>query len=193
MEFVKRGSGKGDRLVLFPGAWNPPTRAHMAMAHGALAWGDAVVFTLPCAFPHKRFEGADLQQRLEWLRRVAAEEDRFWVALARGGLFVEMAREARQAGAQQVLILCGADAAQRIIEWDYGSRDPIERQLEEYELLVAPRTVQYRPPLALAAHVHPLSLDPAWREVSSTEVRTRRERGEHWEHLVPECLVPLLR
>ena len=59
------------RIALFPGAFNPPTVAHVAIALAAHTWASEVVWTLPRAFPHKGYEGADLHARLEMLRRLA--------------------------------------------------------------------------------------------------------------------------
>lgn len=187
MEF-RRDVPPGAALVLFPGAWNPPTSAHVALARAAQEREGPVVFVIPRAFPHKEFAGPGLETRLEWLLRLAAAMPRCGVAVSEGGLFIEMAREARAAlpGAGRVLLLCGRDAAERITGWPYREGDEIEKQLEEYELLVAPRRGVYVPPAHLAARIHPLAMPPEWDDVCSTEVRERIVRGEPWEHLVPE-------
>ena len=61
------------RVALFPGAWNPPTVAHLAIARAALTWSDEVVWLLPRAFPHKSFDGAPFEDRLHMLRRIAGD------------------------------------------------------------------------------------------------------------------------
>lgn len=187
MEFVCR-AGSGGSVALLPGAWNPPTRAHVAMAHAARQWAGEAVLVVPRSFPHKDFSGPGLEQRLAWLAQVAGGE--FSVAIAEQGLFIDMARECRAAtGAGRVFVVCGADAAERIVGWDYGAGDSIELQLEEYELLVAPRGCAYVPPAHLAGRIHALALGDGWHEVSSTEVRQRIRHGLSWAHLVPDAIV----
>jgi nicotinic acid mononucleotide adenylyltransferase len=193
MEFLRRGTALGaapaSAAALFPGAWNPPTRAHLALAEAALAHAAEVVFVLPRAFPHKSGDGPSPQARLAWLDAIAETNSSFSVALSEGGLFVEMAREFRRLRATpRVLLLCGSDAAHRIVNWSYGEGDPIARQLEEYELLVAPRPDDYRPPAPLAARVHTLDLPADYRLVSSTEARLRLERGEDARSLIPGAI-----
>ncbi|WP_321477223.1 hypothetical protein [uncultured Paludibaculum sp.] len=189
MEFLLAGAAALHTVALLPGAWNPPTLAHLAMSEAALSWADGAVLVLPRAFPHKAAEGAPLQQRAEWLVRVAQSRPGLSVAWSDGGLFVEMAREARQAtGAGRVLLVCGTDAAERIVGWDYGAGDCIDRQLEEYELLVAPRQSAYEPPAHLAPRIHTLRLGDGWHDVSSSEVRARIAAHMEWESLVPSEL-----
>lgn len=186
MEFLWRGGAGGGAVAVFPGAWNPPTLAHVAMAEAALKHALEVVLALACVMPHKRYEGPSFARRAEWLRAICAARRGFSAAVTEGGLFIEMAREARAAtGAARVLMVCGRDAAERIVNWDYGTGPSIERQLEEFELLVAPRGGPYTPPPALASRIHPLELPREWEDISSSEVRARRARGEPWRHLVP--------
>jgi nicotinic acid mononucleotide adenylyltransferase len=184
MEFLS-GGARGTTALL-AGAWNPPTRAHVAMARAALERADCAVLVLPRRFPHKGLEGAAFELRAEWLRLLAQPDARLGAAISEGGLFIEMAREARAAGAERVAVVCGSDAAERITGWDYGDGAPIEAQLREYELLVAPRPAVFVPPAELAGRIHALELEPGWEDVSSTEVRRRMEAGEPWEALVPE-------
>lgn len=186
MEFLCRGGEGGEAVAVFPGAWNPPTLAHMAMAEAALRYAPEVVLAMARAMPHKDYDGPPFEQRAEWLRAICAARRGFSAAVTAGGLFIEMAREARAAtGAARVLLVCGRDAAERIVNWDYGAGPSIERQLEEFELLVAPRGGAYSPPPALAARIHPLELPRDWEDVSSSSVRARRERGEPWRQFVP--------
>lgn len=187
MEFLWAGGASRDTIALLPGAWNPPTRAHLAMAEAALQWAEEAVLVLPRSFPHKAPEGAPLERRAEWLVALARTRPGLAVAWSEGGLFIEMAREARLAtGARRVLLVCGRDAAERIIGWDYGAGHSIEQQMREYELLVAPRQGVYVPPAHLAPCVHALDLGGGWHDVSSSEVRARIGAGEEWESLVPE-------
>ncbi|MBN9661236.1 MAG: hypothetical protein J0H49_23790 [Acidobacteria bacterium] len=186
MEFLWGGGLKRETVALLPGAWNPPTLAHLAMAEASLIWAEEAVLVLPRAFPHKAPEGAPLERRAEWLVALAGQRPGLAVAWSDGGLFIDMAREVRQAlNANRVLLVCGRDAAERIVGWDYGAGDSIDRQLEEYELLVAPRQGEYVPPAGLAARVHALHLGDGWHDVSSSEVRARMASGQEWASLVP--------
>jgi nicotinic acid mononucleotide adenylyltransferase len=179
--------------ALLAGAWNPPTRAHVEMARAALRVCDCAVLVLPRRFPHKGSDGAALELRAEWLRRIAEREERMAAAISEGGLFIEMAREARALGARRVMLACGADAAERIANWDYGDTGCFADQLEEYEMLVAPRAGVYVPAAEVAGKFQALELDGAWAEVSSTEVRRRMAAGEGWEDLVPEVILESVR
>src|SRR3981081_4256781 len=87
----------GARLGVLPGAFNPPTRAHLAMAQAALAVVDEVLFALPRGFPHKQYTGWEFETRLELLRAALNGNPRFSLASTEGGLFTEIAEEARSA------------------------------------------------------------------------------------------------
>lgn len=192
MDFVRRGRAAQHRIALLPGAWNPPTHAHLELARAALQREPApeeLVFILSRAMPHKQASGASEAQRVEWMLALAEQDPRFSVALSDGGLFIEMAREARRtSAAEEVAIVCGDDAAQRAIEWSYAAPDSIEQQLAEYELWVAPRGRIYEPPPPLRSRVHALGMPPDWHMVSSSEVRRRYARGLEWRSLVPPTL-----
>lgn len=145
---------------------------------------------LPGVFPHKRYEGVALEQRLEMVLAATTHEPRFSVAVSEGGLFLEIARECRAAYGEdtRLAFLCGRDAAERIIGWDYGDGPSIEEQLREFHLLVARRGGAYTPSAALRHAVRPLQLAGDFEEVSATEVRHRIASGEPWQHLVPEAI-----
>jgi nicotinic acid mononucleotide adenylyltransferase len=189
MEFIRRAERPGSVVALVPGAWNPPTRAHAALAAAALDYAEEAVFVLPRALPHKEFDGPPPAVRASWIAELTARDGRFSAALSEGGLFVEMAREARAAGAARVLVACGADAAERIVNWAYPAGEEIERQLEaEYEMLVAPRIVTWQPPERFKERLHWLRIDHAIAGISSTQVREAIARGGAWRELVPEEL-----
>jgi nicotinate-nucleotide adenylyltransferase len=182
------------KLAILPGAFNPPTRAHLAMADAALTMADEVLFALPRAFPHKEYTGSEFETRLEWLRTALAGYPRFSLAVTEGGLFIEIAQEARAvygAGAE-LFFLCGRDAAERIVGWDYGEGDGIHKQLESFALLVAARSGVYEPPPQIRNRVHGLALPPGFDEVSSSEVRRRVRAGELWRDLVPGSIADLI-
>jgi len=181
------------RLGIIPGTFNPPTVAHLALARAALAHVDEVIFVLPRVLPHKEFDDASFEQRMEMLHAATAGEPRFRVLPSRGGLFIEIARECRALQPDaQLLILCGRDAAERIVNWDYGEPGAFARMLDEFELLVAARHGQYDPPPEFRSRIHPLPM-PACDGVSATEVRRRIAASEPWEHLVPTAVAALAR
>jgi nicotinic acid mononucleotide adenylyltransferase len=84
--------------------------------------------------------------------------------------------------------ICGRDAAERIVNWDYGRPGVFEEMLGEFDLLVAPRQGSWRHPSVLE-----LSLPCDFDSVSATEVRQRIASGEPWEHLVPESIRAMAR
>ena len=178
------------KLAILPGAFNPPTRAHLAMADAALTMADEVLFALPRAFPHKEYSGSEFETRLGWLRAALAGYPRFSLAVTEGGLFIEIAQEARAlyGAGTELFLLCGRDAAERIVGWDYGEGDGIQKQLESFALLVAARAGVYEPPPQIRNRVHALALPSGLDEVSSSEVRRRIRAGEPWRDLVPESI-----
>ncbi|MBE0656532.1 MAG: hypothetical protein IH602_02525 [Bryobacteraceae bacterium] len=194
MEFVLRRTPAHRRLAVFPGAFNPPTRAHEAMALAALAHADEVVLTLAARMPHKQMASDEAARRLEWMRLLADCDQRVSVAMSDGGLFVEMAREARAAsGVDEVSIVCGRDAAERAIDWDYGDSPGFEDQLKEFNLLVAPRLGHITVTGPLIERVTLLDLDERLQSLSSTETRRLIEAGAQWHDFVPERIAGLLR
>jgi len=179
------------RIGVLAGAFNPVTRAHLALAEAAAVVVDEVVCVVPRAYPHKEFHGAGLEDRLEMLRRAGGP---YTVAVSDGGLFAEIARELRAAHPQaEIYFICGRDAAERVVNWNYGEPGAVERILEEFQLLVAERDGRYVPPEHLKHRVEHLPLPSSYDEISSTEVRRRIEVGEPWEHLVPDATVDLVR
>jgi len=182
------------KLAILAGAFNPPTRAHLGMADAALAIVDEVLFALPRAFPHKEYKGREFETRLEWLRAALAGHPRFSLAVTEGGLFIEIAREARAVygPSTELFLLCGRDAAERIVGWDYGEGDSIQKQLETFQLLVASRGGVYEPPPQIRDRVRSIALPPELDDVSSSELRRRIAAGEPWQDLAPESIVHLI-
>lgn len=198
MRFQRKAAGEPQCLAILAAAFHPVTRAHLALVDAALASrvAEEVLLVLPERFPHKEYGAVGVAQRVEMLEAVAASRPAVSVAISEGGLFLEIARECRQCypPSTRLRFLCGRDAAERIAGWEYGDHaPPIERQLEEYELLVAPRRGVYIPPAHLAAKIHTLRIGEEYDEFSSTEVRERIAGGRAWESLVPAELVARIR
>jgi nicotinate-nucleotide adenylyltransferase len=169
------------------GSFNPPTIAHIELALAGSRCVDLILFVVPRVFPHKEYSGATLEQRVEMLDAVSPAIPHA-IASTEQGLFIDIARECRDHYGTEVQLsfICGRDAAERILHWDYGRAGVVEEMLREFELLVAPRGGYFSPPAEYHDRIHALQVRGGHEEVSSTEVRERIARGEPWEHLVPE-------
>jgi nicotinate-nucleotide adenylyltransferase len=177
------------RIAILAGAFNPLTRAHLALAQAASSVVDEVVCVVPRVYPHKQFEGAGLEQRLAMLAQT-----RYRVETTDGGLFIDIAREIRAREPEsEIVFVCGRDAAERILNWHYGEPGFAERMLQEFGLLVAARQGEFTVPEPFLQSVIPLHLNGSFDDVSSTEVRRRIATGEPWEDLVPNEIVDLVR
>jgi nicotinate (nicotinamide) nucleotide adenylyltransferase len=181
MQFYRRPESAPATLGILPGTFNPITVAHLALAEAGLTMVDQVLLVLPRVLPHKSWSGATFEDRLALVLDAVADQDRMAVGSTTRGLFVEIADECRHAYGSHVRLsfLCGADAAQRIANWDYGDPEAFAQMMRQFDLLVAERGDQFALP-----H-RPLKLAGDHATVSATEVRERIARGEPWEHLVP--------
>jgi nicotinate-nucleotide adenylyltransferase len=182
------------KLGVLAGSFNPPTIAHEELIYAAGFHVDEVLCVAPSVLPHKEYFGATLEQRLAMLAEAKLMEF-CSIASSEKGLFIDIARECREHyGADtRLFFVCGRDAAERILGWDYGRPGVVEEMLEDFELLVAARAGEFQPPAEFQHRVHPLGLRGAHDHVSSTEVRDRIARGEPWEHLVPRTIVERVR
>lgn len=184
---------KPEKIGILAAGFNPPTVAHFDLIYAAGFHVDQVVCVLPREFPHKKYDGASLEQRIEMLAKSVLPPCA--IAISESGLFLDIARECRAhfGGATKLYFICGRDAAERVVSWDYGRAGAIEEMFAEFELLVAPRDGDYEPPPALRGHVHSLYIRPSNAGVSSTEVRARIREGKPWDHLVPEPILEAVR
>jgi nicotinic acid mononucleotide adenylyltransferase len=171
--------------------------AHLELAQAAAAHVDEVLLVVPSVFPHKDYSGATMEQRVGMLESAGLTVPHS-IAITAQGLFRDIARECREhypagpAGVQ-LYFLCGRDAAERILAWDYGRPGVVEEMLQDFELLVAPRGGHFEPPAQFRHRIHSLALGGEHDSVSSSEVRERIARGQRWEHLVPEPIVELVK
>jgi nicotinate (nicotinamide) nucleotide adenylyltransferase len=196
LEFYRQNSEWPDKpgprkVGILAGSFNPPTIAHLELAKAASERVDLILCVVPRVFPHKDYSGATLEQRFEMLIEMldaAGLAAPHSIACTSQGLFIDIAREFREHFGTEVKLsfICGRDAAERILNWDYGRPGVVEEMLREFELLVAPRGGQFSPPEEYRHRIHALHLQGGHDEVSSTEVRQRIARGEPWEHLAPE-------
>ncbi len=150
------------KVGILAGSFNPPTVAHMELAQAAGACVDLVVCVVPQVFPHKDYSGATLAQRVEMLGAAGLSVPHA-IASTGQGLFIDIARECRvHYGAQARLsFICGRDAADRILQWDYGRSGVVEEMLREFELLVAPRGGHFSPQAEHRHRIHPLQVGGA--------------------------------
>jgi nicotinate-nucleotide adenylyltransferase len=195
LELLYGGRGNPRSVAVFPGAWNPPTVAHLEIARAALAQVDEVIWVLPRAFPHKGFEGASFEDRKRMLVRLAESEPGFSAALSDGGLYAEIAEEAREffGEAAEIALLAGRDAVERMATWDYGRPGVFNELVKRHRLLVAARQGEYEPAGHHSDRIIRLEMAADRDEVSSSEVRRRIETGEDWRELVPAAIAGMVR
>lgn len=160
----------------------------MALAEAALDAVDEVVLVMPRSFPHKSYEGVGLAERIALVRQAVDARAGFSVAITEGGLFIDIARECRADYGDdcRFWFICGRDAAERIVGWDYGDGATIGEQLREFGLLVADRQGEYAPPAEHGSRIQRLAVPGDWDEVSATAIRDRIRSGADWASLVPE-------
>lgn len=188
--------GDALRVGVLPSAFNPPTIAHLALAAAAERHArlDQVVFALPGELPHKSFEGASAEQRIEMLKAALEDQPARSAALTDGGLFIEIAGELRKLhrpGAE-IFLICGKDAAQRIAAWDYGGGLSFAEQLQHFTLLVGDRAGRYVPEARWGERVQALLLPDELDAVSSASLRQRRRHNENWQALTVPAVAKLI-
>jgi len=196
MEFLQKNSGPVRRLGILAGSFHPVTRAHIALAEAAIEREvDEVLLVMPRVFPHKDYEGVNLEARVGLVQAAVAGRRGFSVAISEGGLFIDIARECRAHYGMdcEVWFLCGRDAAERIVNWDYGAEGRFAGQLHEFGLLVAERRGRFMPPEEFEDRIRALELGADWNDVSATEIRERIRAGRDWAHLVPAAVVDQVR
>lgn len=175
------------RIGVLAGAFNPPTLAHLALLTAAAKVLDCVVCSLPREYPHKDFCGATLDQRVSMLDQLDQT-----VLVAEQGLFIEMAREFRRdiRNDVELYFLCGRDAAERVVSWNYGGTAPsIAEQLVEYRLLVARRQGDFEAAEHMRHRITMLDVDADCDAISSTCVRHWVEQGDgQWRSVIPKAI-----
>jgi cytidyltransferase-like protein len=190
LEFLHRAAGNPSRVVLFPGTWNPPTVAHVDIARMASRHADEVIWVLPRNLPHKDLEGAGFEARRRMLEAVARQHAEFSAAISDGGLYAEIAGEARDyfGDRTDIALVLGRDAAERIAAWDYGAPGVFDDFVRRHRLLVAARGGEYEPAGHHRGRISTLPMESSWNAVSSSEVRRRIEDGKDWRVLVPSVI-----
>jgi nicotinate (nicotinamide) nucleotide adenylyltransferase len=184
----------GRRLGVLSAAFNPITRAHVALAQSAYEHFQLheVLFVLPITQPHKLIHDAPLEARLRMIDLAVQGNSAFSIGMCTHGLFVDICRAALAAYTPQTRLwfISGRDAAERILTWPYP--DPTKALGELFaqaELLVADREGAFVLPDApivrdYAAHIHHLPLPAAYSHISATEIRNRLAKGIEVNDLV---------
>jgi nicotinate-nucleotide adenylyltransferase len=183
------------RLCVLSGTFNPPTRAHLAMAEAALALPcDEVLFVLPEVSPHKAQLEAPLEDRATMLKLALGDAPKLSAALATHGLFIDIYRalEPHYPADTEVEFLVGRDAAVRILlEWPYADLPAaLEQMFARFAFRIAARGGEFEVPEgAPAARFRERIRCLRWSEdlgrISSTLVRRRAAAGESLVGLVP--------
>ena len=194
LEFLYRAAGNPSRVVLFPGTWNPPTVAHVDIARMARHQADEVIWVLPRSLPHKDIEGAGFEVRSRMLEALARQHVGFSAAISEGGLYAEIAGEARDyfGDRTEIALVLGRDAAERIAAWDYGAPGVFDDFVLRHRLLVAARGGEYEPAGHHRERISTLPMESSWDAVSSSEVRRRIADGEDWRVLVPPAIAGIV-
>lgn len=199
---VERKQGRL-RLGVLSGTFNPPTRAHLAMAERAAKQLrlDQVLFVLPEIPPHKVQLEASLEDRAGMLTTAIAGHPEFSAAITSHGLFLDICRalEPHYPVGTQVIFLAGKDAAERILlHWPYAdTAAALAEMFARFEIAVAERGGRFQVPAdSLAARyvekIHSLQMPAEWQELSATRARERVSRGEPVADLVPEGVAAVI-
>ena len=195
-------------LAVVPGAYNPPTRAHVALADAARARGfDAAVFALGTQTIDKMPSGLALAERLELLAEIAAADATLGVVLHNRGLYAEQAEAVRRLfpDVDRLAFVVGMDKIAQIFDARYYDdfEDSLAALFARARLLVAARGPLDRAALErslerpaakrFADAIDWVEIDPSWRELSASAVRERLARGESAADWLPEVVERRLR
>jgi nicotinic acid mononucleotide adenylyltransferase len=195
-------------LVVIPGAYNPPTRGHLALAEAARARGfDRVLFSLGTVTLDKPECGLALDERLHLLAEIAAGREGLGVVLHNRGLYAEQAEALLRVspGMKCLTFVLGMDKIGQIFDPRYyrDFESSLALLFDRARLLVAPRgeldhaaltsLLAAEPRRRYADRVDWLDLDPRWRALSATSVRERVARGEPADEWLPEPVARYLR
>ena len=183
------------RLGILSAAFNPITRAHLALAQSAYGHYQLheVLFVLPITQPHKLIHDAPIEARLQMMNLAVQGNPAYSIGTCTHGLFIDICRATAVTYPSQTRLwfITGRDAAERILTWPYP--DPMAalgKLFARAELLVANREGAFvlpdRPLVReYAAHIHHLPLAGEYSHISATEIRTRLAKGEAVGELAP--------
>jgi len=197
------------RYGVLSGTFNPPTRAHLALAEAAVRQLrlDEVLFALPETPPHKENLAAGMEDRSRMLRLAIEVNPRFSAAITRHGLLVEIydAVAPHYPAQARACFLAGPDAAERILlRWPYADREQaLQEMFARFDLGVAERTIEGRRSRLdipegselsrYAAQIHPLEISDQLAALSATAARDAAARGASLEAIVPAAVACYIR
>ncbi len=185
-------------VILFGGTFDPPHCGHIELARAALnSFSDALLVFVPTAQNPLKLNhpGANADERLEMLCAAVAGEERMKVCPAQlrrevGNYTIDLVRALKSSSPEaEAVLLIGSDCLETLPGW---------RAAEELLELATPLVFQ-RPGKVEAATIlesqvlsakaqeklrGALHTGQLW-EISSTEIRARRARGEDCVKLVP--------
>lgn len=197
---------QGD-IIVFPGSFNPPTTAHLAMLRQAHEFGRAHGGIGVYAAMSKHTTDKEAVERPLLVDRILLLDivlhnhvPHTGILLFNRGLYVEQAEAIRAQfhEVKQLYFLLGFDKIVQIFDPHYyEDRDKALRELFALaEILVAPRAGAGHAELSallaqpentpFAAHVHALPLDASYRDISSS--RIREGMAAHEQDVPPEVL-----
>ena len=196
---------QGD-IIVFPGSFNPPTTAHLAMLSQAAQFGRVHGGMRVYAAMSKLTTDKETVERPLLVDRILLLDtvlhnhaSHVGILLFNRGLYVEQAEAIRSQYPEvgQLYFLLGFDKIVQIFDARYyEDRDNALRELFSLaEMLVAPRAGAGAAELTAllaqsenapcASHVHSLPLDTSFRAISSS--RIRQDVSDHEQDVPPEA------
>jgi nicotinic acid mononucleotide adenylyltransferase len=188
------------RVAVLPGAFNPPTLAHLALARAARQRGFPVVlFSLGRVTIDKDERGLMLEDRVRLLVELTRKEAGLGVILQNRGLYADQAEAVHRTlpGVTDLAFVIGMDKLPQIFDPAYYEEigPALRRLFDRARLLVASRGEQGRRALRailaqpfgrpFAGHVEWLAVGRRWRDASATQVRERLGSGGSALDLLP--------
>ena len=192
-------------IIVFPGSFNPPTTAHLALLKQARQFGRLHGGMRVYAAMSKRTTDKETVERPLLVDRILLLDSvlhhhlrHTGILFFNRGLYVEQAEAVRSTfhKVKRLYFLLGFDKIVQIFDARYyENRDKALRELFALaDILVAPRAgagpaelsaLLAQPENApFAAHVHALPLDASYRDVSSS--RVRQSLAAHEQDMPPE-------
>jgi nicotinamide-nucleotide adenylyltransferase len=196
-------------ILLLPGAFNPPTVAHLALAEAARHASNSSVlyFVLSTATINKEYtERATLLDRLLLLGLIAQRFDFLGVLMTNQGLYVEQAEAAQVTfhGMRELHFVIGFDKIVQIFDPRYYTdrEAALKRLFALAHLLVAPRashetddvlTLMQQPEnQPFQPFVHLIPLTTGVRDIASSQIRAAFQGKPSASNTAAASAAPLL-